>query len=85
MEKENLTVPYTVFEGEMARAERHIKRLWILLIVVISLLVGTNGLWIWYESQFEDEVITQEVETGKGDAYVSGIGDVYYGESKADN
>ena len=31
-------VPYIVFEGEMARAERYIKRLWTALIVAIASL-----------------------------------------------
>lgn len=28
-------VPYIVFEGEMARAERHIKRLWTTLRITL--------------------------------------------------
>lgn len=34
----NKDISYIVFEGEMARAERHIKRLWITLIVTVLLL-----------------------------------------------
>lgn len=41
--------------------ERTIKRLWIVIILLIVLLVATNGMWIYYESQFVDEVTTQEV------------------------
>ena len=92
-------IPYIAHEAEMARLEREhskerehqaltIKRLWILLIIVISLLVVTNGAWIWYESQWEvveSTEITQEVEAGMGDAVVSGIGDIIYGESEADS
>ena len=79
-------VPYIVHESAMARQERTIKRLWILLILVVSLLVATNGAWIWYESQWEvvETEITQDVDTGIGDAFISGTGDVIYGESAAD-
>lgn len=77
-------VPYIVHESAMARQERTIKRLWILLILVISLLVATNGAWIWYESQWEDIYVEQEVETETGDAFVAGVGDVKYGESETD-
>lgn len=36
-----LDVPYIVYEGDMARSERHIKRVWIALIVVtVSFLVS---------------------------------------------
>jgi hypothetical protein len=78
-------VPYIVHESAMARQERTIKRLWILLILVISLLVATNGVWIWYESQFVEESVWQEVDTGESDAYVAGIGDVNYGEDQTES
>lgn len=73
-------VPYVVHEGVMSRLERVIKRLWIALIMTIILLVGTNGAWIWYESQYEDSVTTTETyEAGADDggtAIVSGDGDI---------
>ena len=77
-------VPFIVHEGDMARLERTIKRLWILLLVTLVLLVGSNIAWIVYESQFIEESVTQEVSTEEGDAYVAGIGDVNYGEDKTD-
>lgn len=68
----------------MARQERTIKRLWIIVLILILLLAATNGAWIYYESQFVDEYVEQEVDTGDGAAYVAGIGDVNYGESQTD-
>ena len=58
-------IPYIVHEGEMARTERTIKRLWILCIVLVFMLVATNGAWIWRESQFED-VVTVAQENSDG-------------------
>lgn len=78
-------VPYIVHESAMARMERTIRRLWILLILLVVLLVGSNALWIWYESQFEDVTVEQEVDTGKGDAFVVGNGDLNYGESQTES
>lgn len=80
-------VPYVVHESDMARQERTIKRLWILLLVMLVLLVGTNGAWIYYESQFVEETTTveQDIETGDGDAFVAGVGDVNYGQDKAES
>lgn len=70
------TVPYIVHEADMARQERTIKRLWIALILVIVLLVGSNCAWLWYESQFTDEVVSTEIEaqqeTTDGNNYVVG-------------
>lgn len=78
-------VPYLVHEGILARFERTVKRLWILVLILILLLVGTNVAWLIYESQFEDVSVTQDVDTGEGDAFVAGYGDVIYGESETDS
>ena len=50
--KETTSIPFFVHEGILARFERINKRLWITVILLIILLVGTNAGWIWYESQF---------------------------------
>ena len=64
---EEKNIPYYVHEGMVARQERTIKRLWILCIIIFIALIGTNGAWIWYESQFTDEVITQEIQQDSAD------------------
>ena len=68
-EQLNEAVPFIVHEGMMARAEITIKRLWITILLLIVLLVGTNAGWIWFESQFEYSQTTQEVtqESNHGD------------------
>ena len=60
------SVPYIVHESSMARMERQIKRLWVSVLVLIVMLVSTNGAWIWYESQMETiyQEVTQEADTG---------------------
>lgn len=80
------TVPYIAHEAAMARQERTIKKLWILLILVITLLVATNGAWIWYESQWEvvQTEITQESESGYNN-YIGNDGDIYNGEANNQN
>lgn len=80
-------VPYIVHEAAMARQERNNKRLWIVVIILIAALILSNAAWVYYESQFTEEVqeVTQDVDTGDGDAIVSGIGDVNYGESQTDS
>lgn len=70
-------------EGDMARMERANKRLWVVIIILIIALIGSNAAWIYYESQFIDEVsVEQDVDTGQGDAFVNGIGDFNYGQSE---
>lgn len=74
-------------EKEMTRMETSNRRWFIICMVLILLLVGTNAGWMIYESQFSDVTMTQEVDTGEGDATVFGvgIGDVNYGEGTSDN
>ena len=54
------SVPYVVHESAMARAERQTKSLVWVIVLLIVLLVGSNGAWLWYENQFEvvEETIT---------------------------
>ena len=83
-DKEVATIPYYVAEGMMDRQSSTIKKLWITCILLIILLVGSNALWIWYESQF---IYYQEVEQdieGEGDYTVIGIGDSY-GKNPSDS
>ena len=79
MDDNKAMIPYFAHEGEMARMERVIKRLWITVILLIVLLVGTNGAWLWYESQFEyyeETTVEQEVESEDGNIIMNGTGEV---------
>lgn len=84
-EKENVMISYFVHEAEMARQERTVKRLWILCIIIFLALVVTNAGWIAYEASFEDTVVEQDVDTGFGDAIVSGVGDITYGTGETNS
>ena len=46
-------VPYIVHEVAVARLERVIKRMWVLVLSLIILLVASNGAWILWESQYQ--------------------------------
>lgn len=59
------------YEAHEARHERQIRRMWIALIVAISMIFASNAAWLLYESQFE--TLTYE-QTGEG------INNVNYGE-----
>lgn len=79
-------VPYIVHESDMARLERTIRRLWILLIIMLVLLVGSNVVWVIYENSFVDEVTTESYEAltdDGGTAIANGSGEVrYYGSGE---
>lgn len=64
--KEPESVPYIVHEASMARMERQAKRLWIAVLLLIVLLIGTNAAWLYYANQWETvyQEVTQEVDNG---------------------
>lgn len=72
-------IPYLAFESVCARFERTIRRLWILVIILTVLLVGSNCAWLWYESQFEEVTTTETYSseaTDGGVAIANGEGEV---------
>lgn len=79
----NKDISYIVFEGEMARAERHIKRLWITLIVTILLLAACNIAWLIYLNQFDVESYQVSTEGGGNANYIGNDGDITNGESNS--
>ena len=67
-------VPYIAHESAVARLERVIKRMWVLVLSLIILFVASNAAWIYYESQFETTETTIEAkqETTDGNNYAVG-------------
>lgn len=79
-------IPYIVYEAEQARNERIFRRMWIAIVLMIILLVGTNLAWLVYESQFETVYTDTQIEAhqdGSGLNIVGG-GDVDYGSDGKD-
>lgn len=74
-------VPYIAFESELARLERVIKKMFILLVVTVCLLVGTNAYWIWHEAQFTDEITVTQDNTDGVNNYIGDDGDITNGEA----
>lgn len=76
-------VPYIVYEASMGRAERIIKRLIIALIAAVILIFASNGIWLWYISQYDFETYTYDFTTdGGGNAnFIGEDGDIYNGEN----
>ena len=81
--KEPESVPYIAHEASMARMERQAKRLWIAVLLLIVLVVGTNAAWLFFESQgetVEKWEITQENDGGYNN-YIGNDGDIVNGET----
>ena len=79
-EKENQTISFVAHEADMARMERSNKRWFILALIELTVIVAMIVGFVLYESQYEvveetttRQVVTQDVDTGEGDAVVPGI------------
>lgn len=87
-ENQNIVVPYAAHEIAIATSERHSKRLWIVILVLIVALLGTNLAWIIYENSFEDYAITEEYDVeqdadggGNNNSIING-GEIVNGEAE---
>ena len=79
MNDEKVFVPYIVYEGELARQERHIKRLLVILVTMLILFFASNMAWLyaWNQYEYVDETI-EATQDGSGVNIVGGE-DVNYG------
>lgn len=80
-EKTAQPVPYVVFEGEMTRRERTERRLWIVIILQIVIMSLMVAFYVWHESQYTDEIITQEVTQDADNGTNQFVGGDYYGST----
>lgn len=74
------SIPYIAYESAKARDERNFRRLWVVILVLIGLLFGTNAAWLWYESQSQSIEISQEYESGYNN-FIGNDGDIFNGET----
>lgn len=78
----NGSVPLAVHENLRAQSNVDKRRLWIVVIILIVLLFGSNLAWLIYESQF-DSVTTRLEATQENDdgynSYIGNDGDIYNG------
>lgn len=70
---EDNKVPYIVYEGTVARFERTVRRLIIVLAVTILLLFASNALWIYEWNQYDYSDVTVDSQDG-GNANYMGAG-----------
>lgn len=80
------TTPVTryAFEATCVSFDKTVKKLWIIIILLIVLLFGTNAAWIYYESQWEVVETYQNVEQeADGNGMNKFIGGNYYGNAES--
>ena len=73
-------VPYIVYEGAEARAERHIKRLIIALVLTVVMLFASNAFWLYEWTQYDYvSTETEYVQDGEGTNVIGAGNEVLYG------
>lgn len=84
MNDEKMYVPYIVYEGEMARQERHVKRLVVMLAVMLVLFFASNMAWLYVWNQYE--YVEETIEATQDGSCVNIVGgeDVSYGSDGSD-
>jgi cell division septal protein FtsQ len=79
---------YLSHEADMARMERIIRRLWILLIIIFVLYAASNLVWVIYEMGYQNvDTTVQTVEQqadNDSNVYFAG-GDMYGGQTESEN
>jgi len=55
-----MTVPYYVYDGAQARAERAQKRLIIVIVILLGLLFASNMAWLYVFQQYDYESYEQD-------------------------
>lgn len=86
-EQERPTISRYAFESALTAMELTVKRLWIVILILIVLLAGSNGAWIYYESQMEtvETEITQEADGDGVNNFIGEDGNIIYGATDYQN
>lgn len=87
-DKKPSSVPYAVLEDFKETAKANSLKWFIICLVLILLLVGTNIGWLVYEGQYEDitETYTEDYDieaNDSGNAIYNDDGSVVIGEDKS--
>jgi hypothetical protein len=82
--KDMPSIPFAAHEAEVSRQERQIKRMWIALIVAISMLFASNIGWLIYQSQF-DTFSYDYTQDGNGNNIIGNNNEADYNGAETEN
>ena len=78
-------VPYLVYESTMARFERTIKRLIIVIGIAIALLFASNMAWLYEWNQYDYGDVDVNTENGGNANYIGASGMISNGTSTGES
>lgn len=78
---DNITMSRIAFERMQAKDERNDKWRNIIIVLLILLLVITNGMWLiaWNQYDYADETTTIKADDGSNANFIRGNGDINNG------
>ena len=76
-------VPFIVYEGTVARFERTIKRLIVLVGITILLLFASNASWLYVWNQYDYEDVSIENQDGGNANYIGANGYINNAENSS--
>lgn len=76
-------VPFIVYEGTVARFERTIKRLIVLVGITILLLFASNAIWLYVWHQYDYEDVSIENQDGGNANYIGANGYINNAENSS--
>ena len=76
-------VPFIVYEGTVARFERTIKRLIVLVGITILLLFASNAIWLYVLSPYDYEDVSIENQDGGNANYIGANGYINNAENSS--
>lgn len=89
MEDNKKDIHYIVFEGIQARNERLVHRLIRVIVLLIMMLMLTNGAWLYYLLQYdyagETTTTTEYSQDGTGNNIIGNDNEVNTDESEVDS
>lgn len=76
-------VPFIAYEGTVARFERTIKRLIVLVGITILLLFASNAIWLYVWNQYYYEDVSIENQDGGNANYIGANGYINNAENSS--
>jgi hypothetical protein len=79
------TVPYQVLKDFKDTSTATIKRLWILIVILVLLIVGSNMAWLYAWNSYDyvsEEIVTVDGKDGIAN-YIGNDGDIVNGENSS--
>lgn len=76
-------VPFIVYEGTVARFERTIKRLIVLVGITILLLFASNAIWLYVWNQYDYEDVSIENQDDGNANYIGANGYINNAENSS--